>query len=94
MPEPQRTNSGAAEGEDSASSFSLELMAKDCAGRIIQGFRMMHSKPENSINEDGQNPVMAPQFWPQSITQDLPFNIGEGQSLMVLDPQNRPRTYG
>ncbi|MBW0518764.1 hypothetical protein O181_058479 [Austropuccinia psidii MF-1] len=28
-------------------------MAKDCAGRRVQGVRIIHSKPENFINEDG-----------------------------------------
>ncbi|MBW0480331.1 hypothetical protein O181_020046 [Austropuccinia psidii MF-1] len=51
---------------------------------------MIHSKPENFTNEDSYNPVMAPQIGPQPITQDFPFNIGEVQSLMVLDPLDGP----
>ncbi|MBW0495749.1 hypothetical protein O181_035464 [Austropuccinia psidii MF-1] len=74
---------GGTEGEESVSAVSFELMAKDFPGRRIQGIRIMHSKPENFINEDGHNPVMAPQIGPQSITQDLPFSIGKGQSLMA-----------
>ncbi|MBW0493706.1 hypothetical protein O181_033421 [Austropuccinia psidii MF-1] len=45
MPEPQRTDGGGAEGEESVSSVRSQLW---------------------------------PSIWPQSITQDLPCNIGEG----------------
>ncbi|MBW0493482.1 hypothetical protein O181_033197 [Austropuccinia psidii MF-1] len=78
MPEPQSTDVGGAEGEAAVSSVSLELMAKDCARRRIQGIRIMHSKPESFVDESTHNPVMTPQNWAQSITHDIPFNIGEG----------------
>ncbi|MBW0496501.1 hypothetical protein O181_036216 [Austropuccinia psidii MF-1] len=48
MPEPQRTDGGGTEGEDSVSSVILERMAKDGAGRRIQGIRIMQFKPESS----------------------------------------------
>ncbi|MBW0589473.1 hypothetical protein O181_129188 [Austropuccinia psidii MF-1] len=79
MPEPQRTDGGGA-GEESVSSVSLELMAKDCAGRRIQGIRMMHSKPENFINEDGHNPVIAPQIGPNQSPKTSPSTLGRSET--------------
>ncbi|MBW0505217.1 hypothetical protein O181_044932 [Austropuccinia psidii MF-1] len=48
MPEPQRTDGGGTEGEDSVSSVISERMAKDGAGRRIQGIRIIQFKPESS----------------------------------------------
>ncbi|MBW0538124.1 hypothetical protein O181_077839 [Austropuccinia psidii MF-1] len=47
MPEPQRTDIGGTEREDSVSSVSLELMTKDYARRRIQGVRLCTSSVKN-----------------------------------------------
>ncbi|MBW0507963.1 hypothetical protein O181_047678 [Austropuccinia psidii MF-1] len=38
-------------------------MAKDGAGRRIQGIRIMQSKPENFSNEDGPESSYGPSNW-------------------------------
>ncbi|MBW0569672.1 hypothetical protein O181_109387 [Austropuccinia psidii MF-1] len=61
MPEPQRTDSGGAEGGDSVSSVSLELITEEYASR-----RFKTSESINSISKKltsrkwGHNSIMPP----------------------------------
>ncbi|MBW0499090.1 hypothetical protein O181_038805 [Austropuccinia psidii MF-1] len=77
MPEPPRTDAGGTDGKVSVSSVSLELMAKDGAGRRIQGIRIMQSKPEDGP-ESSYGPNKSPKTSPSTI-ENVIF-------LMVLDP--------
>ncbi|MBW0535380.1 hypothetical protein O181_075095 [Austropuccinia psidii MF-1] len=67
MPEPQRTDGGGAEGEESVSSVSLELMAKEFCRRRIQCIRILHSNPEDVLIESGQKPDMGPNPSPKTF---------------------------
>ncbi|MBW0500398.1 hypothetical protein O181_040113 [Austropuccinia psidii MF-1] len=91
MPEPQITDGGSAEGEYSVSSVSLELMAEYGAGGRIQCVRIMHSNPEDFINEDGLEASDGSSIW-GSINHPRPSLQYWGRSdSMVLDPLNGPR---
>ncbi|MBW0486992.1 hypothetical protein O181_026707 [Austropuccinia psidii MF-1] len=82
MPEPQRTDIGGTEGEDSVSSVSLELVTKGYASRRIQGVRLCTSSLKNHQVCGAITQLMAPQCpqcgapRPDSSIQDLPFKYG------------------
>ncbi|MBW0484315.1 hypothetical protein O181_024030 [Austropuccinia psidii MF-1] len=90
MPEPQRIESGITEGEDSVSSFSLELMTKYHASRRIQGIILC------TLRVEGHNSIYGPlkvlnvglqgPLGPHSSIQNLPSTLGKVIFLMVLDP--------
>ncbi|MBW0476346.1 hypothetical protein O181_016061 [Austropuccinia psidii MF-1] len=94
MPDLQSTDGGCAEGEDSVSSVSLELMSKDGAGRRIQGIRIMQSKPEKLINEILMvlDPLNGPRLW----SHGPPGTPTYGASLALGDSNNphRPQIIG
>ncbi|MBW0581835.1 hypothetical protein O181_121550 [Austropuccinia psidii MF-1] len=101
-PEPQRTDSGSAEGEDSVSSVSLELITEEYASRRFNISESSHSNSKtNTLKEMGHNSIMPPlkaskvkiqdPIGAGFITQDLPCNFGEARILMVLDPLNGSR---
>ncbi|MBW0486575.1 hypothetical protein O181_026290 [Austropuccinia psidii MF-1] len=86
MPEPQRTDGGGAEGEESVSSVSLKLMAKELCNRRIQCFRILHSNPEDDTEASHGPSTWAPINHPRPSLQYW----GRSYS-MVLDPLNGPR---
>ncbi|MBW0570298.1 hypothetical protein O181_110013 [Austropuccinia psidii MF-1] len=82
-PEPQRTDGGSAEGEDSVSSVSLELITEEYASRRFNMSESAHSKSKtNDLKEMGHNSIMPhlkaskvriqEPFGAEFITQDLP----------------------
>ncbi|MBW0546695.1 hypothetical protein O181_086410 [Austropuccinia psidii MF-1] len=101
-PEPQRTEGGIAEGEDSASSVSLELMTKKYARRRFKTSESVHfkSKPMTS-RKWGHNSIMPhlkasevkiqDPLGAEFITQGLPCNFVEARILIVLDRLNGSR---
>ncbi|MBW0575828.1 hypothetical protein O181_115543 [Austropuccinia psidii MF-1] len=72
MPEPQRTDGGSAKGEESVSSVSLELMAKELYSRRIHCIRILHSNAEDFINEPGHKPAMALNLGPNPSPKTFP----------------------
>ncbi|MBW0472088.1 hypothetical protein O181_011803 [Austropuccinia psidii MF-1] len=81
MPEPQRTESGGTEGEDSVSSVSFELITRDYGRRKIQSIRLCTSILKKSSRVWGHNSLYGLlkvlNVGPQSTNQDLPFSSGE-----------------
>ncbi|MBW0517521.1 hypothetical protein O181_057236 [Austropuccinia psidii MF-1] len=107
MPEPQTKEGGIAEGEDSVSSVSLELMTKKYASRRFNTSESVHFNSKTMYSRKwGHTSMMTPlkaskvkiqdPFGDEFITQDLPCNFGEARILMVLDPLNgsRPWSHG
>ncbi|MBW0580820.1 hypothetical protein O181_120535 [Austropuccinia psidii MF-1] len=63
--EPKRTDGGGAEGEDSVSSVSLELIAEEYASRRFKTSESVHSKSKKiDLKEMGPYLIYAP---PQSL---------------------------
>ncbi|MBW0473746.1 hypothetical protein O181_013461 [Austropuccinia psidii MF-1] len=91
MPEPQRTDGGRTEGEESVSSFSLELMTRDYGSRIIKAIRLCTSRVWGHNSFYGLlkvlNVVLQGPLGLQSEIQDLPFSSGE---VTFLDGPGTP----
>ncbi|MBW0569707.1 hypothetical protein O181_109422 [Austropuccinia psidii MF-1] len=87
MPEPERTDSGSREGEDSVSLVSLELITRDYGSRRIQANILCTSSLKKSSRSWGHNSFygllkvlnmgLQGPLGPQSTIQDLPFSSGE-----------------
>ncbi|MBW0489678.1 hypothetical protein O181_029393 [Austropuccinia psidii MF-1] len=88
-PEPQRTDGGGTEGEDSVSSVSLELIAEEYASRRFNMSESVHFQQNKFMTSRkwGHNSIMAPlkaskvmiqdPFGAEFITQNLPYSFGE-----------------
>ncbi|MBW0512658.1 hypothetical protein O181_052373 [Austropuccinia psidii MF-1] len=83
-PEPERTDSGSREGEDSVSLVSLELITRDYGSRRIQSIRLCTSSLKKSSRSWGHNSLygllnvgLQGPLWPPSTIQDLPFSSWE-----------------
>ncbi|MBW0510587.1 hypothetical protein O181_050302 [Austropuccinia psidii MF-1] len=79
MPEPQRTDGGGAEGEDSV--CSKKMTSREWGDSSM----MAPLKVSKVVSQGG--------FGTEFTTKDLPCNFGEVSILMVLDPLNGSRPW-
>ncbi|MBW0491957.1 hypothetical protein O181_031672 [Austropuccinia psidii MF-1] len=102
MPEPQRTDGGGTQGEDSVSSVSFELISRVMEAKESRESDM-HIKFLNQIKVLGPHSIMAPL---KVLNMDPQFKFGTNQKgwtslpilgsppFMVLDWSQKSRPYG